>query len=99
MEDIYALADSLGPAKVIHVYQPHLGLKGVLVVDNVATGPSIGGLRVASDVSTVECARLASHELESQSGSTLHSNHFCCGEWEVSSSSLHSPHFCCESGR
>jgi glutamate dehydrogenase (NAD(P)+) len=29
------------------------------VVDNVATGPSIGGLRMAADVSTRECARLA----------------------------------------
>lgn len=59
MENIFALGDSLGPAKVIHVYQPQLGLKGVLVVDNVAIGPSIGGLRMAVDVSTVECARLA----------------------------------------
>ena len=59
MDDIFAIADELGPAKVIHVYQPALGLKGVLVVDNVATGPSIGGLRMAEDVSVMECARLA----------------------------------------
>ena len=59
MNDIFALGDSLGPAKVIHVYQPHLGLKGVLVVDNVAIGPSIGGLRMATDASAVECFRLA----------------------------------------
>ena len=59
MNDIFALGDSLGPAKVIHVYQPHLGLKGVLVVDNVAIGPAIGGLRMATDVSAVECFRLA----------------------------------------
>jgi len=59
VEDIFALGDNLGPAKVIHVQQPQLGLKGVLVVDNVATGPSIGGLRMAADVSTIECARLA----------------------------------------
>nr|WP_320190848.1 Glu/Leu/Phe/Val dehydrogenase [uncultured Desulfobacter sp.] len=59
MNDIFALGDSLGPAKVIHVYQPNLGLKGVLVVDNVAIGPSIGGLRMATDVGTVECFRLA----------------------------------------
>jgi len=59
MEDIYALADALGPAKVIHVCQPQIGLKGVLVVDNVACGPAIGGLRMAEDVSTGECARLA----------------------------------------
>ncbi|MCK4794369.1 MAG: Glu/Leu/Phe/Val dehydrogenase, partial [Desulfobacteraceae bacterium] len=59
MEDIFALGDELGPAKVLHISQPALGLKGVLVVDNVATGPSIGGLRMAEDVSTEECARLA----------------------------------------
>jgi glutamate dehydrogenase (NAD(P)+) len=34
-------------------------LKGILVVDNVATGPAIGGLRMASDVSLEECFRLA----------------------------------------
>jgi glutamate dehydrogenase (NAD(P)+) len=58
-EDVFRLADDLGPAKVIHVYEPALALKAVLVVDNVACGPSIGGLRMAPDVSTEECARLA----------------------------------------
>ena len=57
--DAFQLADELGPAKVIHVHEPRLGLKGILVVDNVACGPSIGGLRMASDVSLEECARLA----------------------------------------
>jgi glutamate dehydrogenase (NAD(P)+) len=57
--EVFRLADELGPAKVIHVHEPRLGLKGILVVDNVACGPSIGGLRVASDVSLEECARLA----------------------------------------
>jgi glutamate dehydrogenase (NAD(P)+) len=56
---IFRLADDFGPAKVIHVQQPTLGLKGILVVDNVATGPSIGGLRMAPDVSVEECARVA----------------------------------------
>ncbi len=59
MRDVFELADELGPAKVIHVYEPSVSLKAVLVVDNVATGPSIGGLRMASDVSTEECFRLA----------------------------------------
>ncbi len=59
MADIFALADELGPAKVIHVFEPSLNLKAVLVVDNVARGPSIGGLRMAPDVSVQECARLA----------------------------------------
>lgn len=59
MEDVFRFADELGPAKVIHVHEPRIGLKGILVVDNVATGPSIGGLRMAPDVSAAECARLA----------------------------------------
>lgn len=52
-------ADELGPLKVIYVHEPSIGLKGILVVDNVATGPSIGGLRMAPDVSVAECFRLA----------------------------------------
>jgi len=59
MEDVFQFADELGPAKVIHVHEPRLGLRGILVVDNVATGPSIGGLRIAPDVSAAECFRLA----------------------------------------
>lgn len=59
MEDILRFADELGPAKVVHVYEPRIGLRGILVVDNVATGPSIGGLRMAPDVSAQECFRLA----------------------------------------
>lgn len=59
MQDTFAFNDELGPAKMIHIYEPSLGLKAVLVVDNVAMGPSIGGLRMASDVSTAECFRLA----------------------------------------
>ena len=59
MRDPFSFADELGPAKIIHVYEPACQLKGVLVVDNVAAGPSIGGLRMAPDVSTEECFRLA----------------------------------------
>jgi glutamate dehydrogenase (NAD(P)+) len=57
--EIFELADALGPFKSIHIHEPSLGLRGVLVVDNVAIGPSIGGLRMAPDVSTEECFRLA----------------------------------------
>jgi glutamate dehydrogenase (NAD(P)+) len=53
------LADDLGPAKIVQVCEPGLGLEAVLVVDNVARGPSIGGLRMAPDVTIEECARLA----------------------------------------
>ena len=59
MENVFDFADELGPAKVIHVFEPSVRLKAVLVVDNVAAGPAIGGVRMAPDVSTEECLRLA----------------------------------------
>ena len=59
MGEIFDYVDDMGPTKVIHVHEPTHGIKAVLVIDNVAAGPSIGGLRMAPDVSTRECARLA----------------------------------------
>ncbi|MCK5668060.1 MAG: Glu/Leu/Phe/Val dehydrogenase, partial [Gammaproteobacteria bacterium] len=59
MEQIFKFSDELGPAKIVHLHEPSIGLKAILVVDNVAMGPSIGGLRMAEDVSTEECFRLA----------------------------------------
>jgi glutamate dehydrogenase (NAD(P)+) len=59
MEDVFHYADELGPSKIIHVYEPSVKMKAILVVDNVAKGPSIGGIRMAPDVSTQECVRLA----------------------------------------
>jgi glutamate dehydrogenase (NAD(P)+) len=59
VSDPFALGDAWGPAKVIHVREPELGLQGTLVVDNAAAGPAIGGLRIAPDVTTDECFRLA----------------------------------------
>jgi glutamate dehydrogenase (NAD(P)+) len=59
MADIFEGTDALGPGKVVHVREASMGLRAVLVIDNVARGPSIGGLRMAPDVSVEECARLA----------------------------------------
>lgn len=59
MADVFKYADEIGPVKIIHVYEPSIRLKAILVVDNVARGPSIGGVRIAPDVSTEECCRLA----------------------------------------
>jgi glutamate dehydrogenase (NAD(P)+) len=59
MGEVFDSVDELGPIKIIHVYEPKHALKAVLVIDNVAAGPAIGGLRMAPDVSTRECARLA----------------------------------------
>jgi len=59
MENIFAFADELGPAKIVHIYDPLTGLKAVVAIDNVACGPSIGGIRMAPDVSATEAFRLA----------------------------------------
>ncbi|MGR9106476.1 MAG: Glu/Leu/Phe/Val family dehydrogenase [Gammaproteobacteria bacterium] len=58
-DNLFRFADEFGPLKIIHVYEPSVDLRAVLVVDNVALGPSIGGVRMAPDVSTEECFRLA----------------------------------------
>ncbi len=59
MADILRFADKLGPAKIIQVYEPTIDLKAVLVIDNIAMGPAVGGIRMAPDVSIEECMRLA----------------------------------------
>ncbi len=59
MTDAFEFADELGPLKTIHIHEPSVGLRAILVIDNVAKGPSIGGVRMAPDVNTRECSRLA----------------------------------------
>ncbi len=54
-----SFADEFGPAKIIHIYDPKTQLKAIVVVDNLVLGPSIGGCRMAVDVSTREVFRLA----------------------------------------
>src|SRR5579872_4200450 len=59
MEDMFRFADAFGPAKIVHIYLPDIGLKAIVVIDNIACGPAIGGVRMAPDVSVEECVRLA----------------------------------------
>lgn len=59
MQDMFRFADDLGPEKIVHIHQPGLGLKAIVVIDNTAAGPAIGGMRMAPDVTVEECARLA----------------------------------------
>jgi glutamate dehydrogenase/leucine dehydrogenase len=59
-DDIFdKYADELGPAKTVHLYDPRTGMKGIVVIDNVACGPAIGGVRMAPDLSVEEIYRLA----------------------------------------
>ncbi|MFY0990680.1 Glu/Leu/Phe/Val family dehydrogenase [Halomonas sp. C05BenzN] len=59
MSDAFDIADELGPEKVLYLHDVATGLRAILVVDNVAAGPAIGGTRMAVDVSLEECSRLA----------------------------------------
>jgi glutamate dehydrogenase (NAD(P)+) len=59
MESIFNFGDDLGPIKIVHIYDPKYALKAVVAIDNVARGPSIGGIRMAPDVSAEEAFRLA----------------------------------------
>jgi glutamate dehydrogenase (NAD(P)+) len=56
---VRGVADELGPAKTLILREPRVGLEAVVLVDNVACGPAIGGVRMARDVTTEEVARLA----------------------------------------
>ena len=59
MQDLDRFADDLGPSKIVEIYEPSIDLKAAVVVDNVAAGPAIGGVRMAPDVTVDECFRLA----------------------------------------
>jgi glutamate dehydrogenase/leucine dehydrogenase len=52
-------ADEYGPEKIVYIYEPRCGLRGMVVIDNISAGPAIGGIRMAPDVSTEEVFRLA----------------------------------------
>lgn len=57
--DLENLADEFGPEKVVEIYDPRVGLKGVLVIDNTSRGPGKGGIRMAPEVTVEETFRLA----------------------------------------
>ena len=59
MDPEFRFADELGPAKMVFIHEPQSALKAVVAIDNVACGPSIGGVRMAPDVSAEEAFRLA----------------------------------------
>ncbi len=54
------MADELGPEKILHVYDPSVGMKGVVVVDTTSPqGWSGGGTRMLPDITTEEISWLA----------------------------------------
>lgn len=59
MSALFDLCDDLGPQSIVHIATSSVDLRAIVVVDNVAAGPAIGGARMAPDVSVEECVRLA----------------------------------------
>lgn len=51
--------DDIGPARIIRLYSAKAGLRAVLVIDNIALGPALGGVRVSTAVTEEEVCRLA----------------------------------------
>ncbi len=51
--------DEFGPEKIINVYDPKSGMKGVIVIDNTRRGLGKGGIRMTPSVSVNEVMRLA----------------------------------------
>ncbi len=64
--------DNLGPLKVVHFYFARTDFRAILVVDNAALGPSIGGVRVSPSVTIEEVTRLARTMTLKNSASDLH---------------------------
>lgn len=56
---IFKFTDDIGPEKVVHLFEPRTQTKAIVVIDNVAAGPAIGGVRISPDVTTTEVKRLA----------------------------------------
>ena len=59
MASVWEGTDEWGPEKVLQVYDPDSGMKGVLVIDNTSTGPGKGGIRFAEGTTPLEVFKLA----------------------------------------
>jgi len=57
--ELEQFSDEFGPEKILEVYDPKSGMKGVVVIDNTARGPGKGGIRMTSTVDVTEVFRLA----------------------------------------
>ncbi len=58
-EETFGYADEIGPEKIVYFHDPRTQLKAILVIDNTALGPAVGGVRMAPNVTTGEAFRLA----------------------------------------
>lgn len=59
LRDVCPAVDDLGPEAVVLLRHRPTDTAAVIVIDNTAAGPAIGGVRMAQDVTVAEVARLA----------------------------------------
>ena len=59
LTSVWEEIDEWGHEKVLQVYDPDTGMKGVLVIDNTSKGPGKGGIRFAPSVTPLEIFKLA----------------------------------------
>ena len=60
MTDWLQYTDEIGPEKIVHVHNPAVGMKGVVVIDSTALGGMTGGgIRMMPDITTGEICGLA----------------------------------------
>ncbi len=59
MREWVELTDELGPEKIVHVYDPVTGTKGIVVVDTTSLGGAAGGIRMLPDITSEEIFWLA----------------------------------------
>ncbi|GAH44194.1 unnamed protein product, partial [marine sediment metagenome] len=57
--NVTAFSDKWGPEKIIRVYDPDIGMEGILCIDNTALGPGKGGMRIRAGVTPAEVFKLA----------------------------------------
>jgi glutamate dehydrogenase (NAD(P)+) len=59
MQEWIAITDEIGPERVFHVYDPRVGMRGVVVVDSTVRGRAGGGTRMLPDITAEEMLGLA----------------------------------------
>ncbi len=56
MKEMY---NDIGPEKIVKIYDPETGMKGIVCIDSTKLGPAKGGCRMRPDVTEDEVFRLA----------------------------------------
>lgn len=59
MKTMDIVFDDIGPSKILRLYAPQVPFRAVVVIDNTARGPAIGGVRISREVDVEEVYRLA----------------------------------------